>query len=113
MITAILVCPLYLVVSGAIYISDGWFDYFNGKDKYLHDDFGIIICSIFWPLTFVFILGAVVKRNLQSKREEYNKKKEQETRIRVAAVKKAEAELALIESQLDQELRSSYKSRHV
>lgn len=105
MLSVILYCLLYLAIAGGIYISDGWFDYFNGKDKYLHDDFGIIICSIFWPVTFVFILGAVVKRNLQTKREEYNKKKEQETHIRIAEVKKAEAELALIEYQLERELK--------
>lgn len=94
----------YLLIATVIYISDGWFDYFDDNNDHFNDDFGIIMCCIFWPATIGFLFGAIIKRNLKSSRELYDERKRQENRIRVAETTKKELELAKIMNQLEQEL---------
>lgn len=110
MITVIFSIALYFVIAATLYASDGWFDYFDHKNEYSPDDMGVILCSLLWPVLGIFLIGSVLKRKIKERRKEFDDKRVIAAHIRIAEVKKAEAELAIIEMQLDRELKEQRRN---
>ena len=102
---------IWLIGAWITYIADGWFDSDSSNS---FDSDGLFFAAILWPIMLVlailFFFPAELRKKLQNKRKEYDKRQAEQEKVRIAQIreaealqKKAELELSEFMSQMEEE----------